>query len=415
MSTTSPSPGEKIAAALRRTPVYVDASLASALPAADRRRLVAAMAKAPVPVFAVIVPIVAGGTWSDGDQLLTVVHDRLGRDGVYVGFGKTSDTIVAREWRGGRSEKYGSPHSALEAAWAVNFDRKMDDASLYTRLTRFTDLIVSGKGKAEYDRLSDEIEARAKEREKRTGGAPGGGGRGGSNGALLGTVGGAAGVAVAAVAAALVWRRRRTAAAARRPGDGLLLPRAVFANAGKATEDELRAQAAREVVAFGEALDAADVATDDDRPRALVGRALDAYQAAGKALDAAAGVPDLAGVLVLVDQGRDALASAAALGAGRAELPPSPLCFFHPLHGDGSERVDWRPLGTRRRLRVACCPACAKAVRERRSPDWLLDDRDGRPVPYFEVPGERSVWAETGYGQFREDLVERVLRGDLDR
>lgn len=37
----------------------------------------------------------------------------------------------------------------------------------------------------------------------------------------------------------------------------------------------------------------------------------------------------------------------------------------------------------------------------RETPDTLMD---GRP-PYFDADPERSVWAETGYGQFREDLV----------
>nr|WP_202421195.1 hypothetical protein [Actinomadura rayongensis] len=393
---------------MRRSPVYVDPSLAPALPVADRRRLVATLRRAPVPVYAVIVPIVRGGTWADGDQLLTVVHDRLGRDGVFVGIDENADTLTAREWTGNDDDrKWESPHAARESAWAVNFDRRMDDASLSTRLTAFARLITAGTGKREYERLSAEISRRARRSEpaKETAddGLP-----------VLPVTAGAAGVAVAAVAGLLVWRRRRMAAA-RRPGDGLLLPRAVFATAGKADEDELRTQASREVIAFGEDLDATTVAGGADRPRALLTRALDAYQAAGKTLDAASGVPDLAGVLVLVDQGRDALASATALAAGGREIPAVPLCFFHPLHGDGSVTVDWRPLGTRRRLRVRCCDACARAVKERRSPDWLLDDRDGRPVPYFEVPPERSVWADTGYGQFRDDLVHRVLRGDARR
>ncbi|MEY9215272.1 hypothetical protein NI17_015685 [Thermobifida halotolerans] len=42
----------------------------------------------------------------------------------------------------------------------------------------------------------------------------------------------------------------------------------------------------------------------------------------------------------------------------------------------------------------------------------VLDD--GRRVPYYDLPPELSVWAATGYGALRDDLVARVLRGDPD-
>ncbi|HEX2314118.1 MAG TPA: hypothetical protein VHJ17_10305, partial [Thermomonospora sp.] len=140
------------------------------------------------------------------------------------------------------------------------------------------------------------------------------------------------------------------------------------------------------------------------RVRELMTRALDAYQAAGKVLDAADGVPDLAGVLVLVDQGRDALASARALAEGGREVPPVPLCFFNPLHGDATTKVTWRPLGRRERLRVQACRTCAAKVRDHRAPEILAT----RGTPYLEAG---DLWAETGYGQLRSDLVQRVLHG----
>jgi hypothetical protein len=33
--------------------------------------------------------------------------------------------------------------------------------------------------------------------------------------------------------------------------------------------------------------------------------------------------------------------------------------------------------------------------------------------PYLEADPSRSVWAATGFGVFCDDLVERILRGDL--
>jgi hypothetical protein len=394
---SEPSPGERLAAALRRSPIYVDPSLASALPQADRARLVAKFRKLPVPVFVVLVPLVKGGTWNDDDQLATVVHAKLGRDGVYITFSDIGDDLRAKE--------FGGDHQARYAAWAVAFDRAYDDAPISTRLDRIADLMLSGNAKKEYDRQSAEIEKRAKKRRSEEGGTAG------DDGAVLPITLGAAGVAAAGVGGLLLWRRRRMASV-HREGSALLLPRTVFSTAKRASEDQLREQASHEVIAFGELLDTTDVPVSGERTGELMTRALDAYQAAGKVLDRSRGIPDLAGVLVLVDQGRDALASARALASGEPEIPPSPLCFFNPLHGDAGPRIDWRPIGSRRRLRVHACRDCARAARAKNTPDILMDRRDGRDVPYFEVDPTQSLWAETGYGHLREDLIERIQRGE---
>ncbi|QKG19614.1 hypothetical protein [Actinomadura verrucosospora] len=399
---SKPSPGARIAAALRRFPIYVDPSYASALPAADRRRLAARLKKMPVPTYIVLVPLVQGGTWNDDKQLATVVHSRLGRDGIFVTFHDSADELMGHEW--------GGDHAADNAAWAVNWDDSLKGASLAARLTRYTDLIISGTAMKVYKQESDAIERDYQAHLKSSAPKPG---KRDDGGLALPLAAGGAGVAVAAVAGVLLWRRRRVTAVRRETGDGLLLPRTVFATAGKASEDQLREQASHEVIAFGELLDGSD-APAGERAGTLMAKALDAYQAATKTLDGARGVPDLAGVLVLLDQGRDALASARALADGKPELPPSPLCFFNPLHGDGPAEIDWRPLGSRRRLHVHACRTCARAARDRETPDMLMDRRDGRDVPYFEADPARSVWAETGYGQLRDDLIPRILRGDLN-
>ncbi|TMR07509.1 hypothetical protein ETD83_00595 [Actinomadura soli] len=403
---SEPSPGERLAAALRRSPIYVDPSIASALPGAERRRLAARFAKAPAPVYVVLVPLVTGGTWADADQLASVVHDRLGRDGIFITLREGGEDLTAREW--------GGDHQARDAAWAVSLDRAMDDTPLAARLSRVADLIISGTGKQEYDRISAEIDRRHKARQgaaSRTGEPRSGRADDDDGGLALPLGAGAAGLAVVGVGGFLLWRRRRMASV-RREGGGLLMPRTVFATALRANEDQLREQASREVIAFGELLDETTVPTTGERARALMTGALDAYQAAGKTLDAARGVPDLAGVLVLLDQGRDAFASAQAVANGDPEIPPVPLCFFNPLHGDAATRIAWRPVGSRKSLRVRACRPCARAVRGKEAPDVLMDRRDGRDVPYYEADPAESVWAETGYGQLRDDLVHRVLRGD---
>ncbi|MDN3357084.1 hypothetical protein [Actinomadura sp. DC4] len=352
----------RIAASLRRSPVYVTPSMASALPAPER--LLQAIRSAPVPVFAVIVPLVAGGAWPDAEHLADAVHGRMRRDGVYLTLDEgSSNEIAARE--------YGVDRDSIDAAGAVNLDPAMDSASLTDRLTRCVELITSGRAHAVYQEQSDALDRRIRNE------SPGGGGH-----SLAYGLGGGAAVAVAAVAGLLVWRQRR-------------VPRPRPALTGARTTAELRERAEAELVRLGEAL--------EDKPDDTPGlrEALDAYSAAGKALDAARTVPDLAGVLVLVDMGGDA--------AGGQE--PTPLCFFNPLHGDGPVAVRWRAVGGRERLTVRACGACARAVRARKTPDVL---RDGA-TPYYEVDPARSVWATTGYGQIRGDLVQRVLRGDLRR
>jgi hypothetical protein len=361
-----------VTAALRRSPVYVAPSLASALP--DPQRLVVAIRSAPVPVFAAIVPLVAGGPWPDAEHFTKAVHGRLGRKGVYLALDPNNDISA---W------EFGVDRDAIEAAGAINLDPTLDSASLSDRLIRCVGLITSGRAAQAYKKQSDALDERIKSDDDRRPAH-----HGGHAGAYA--LGGAGSVVVVAGAALLVWRSRRMPRV-RRPRPALTAARS-FA--------EVREHAAAELVALGEALE--DAPGDAGRLQ----EALDAYSAAGKALDAARTVPDAAGVLVLVDMGRDA---AEAARGGRRE--PSPLCFFNPLHGDGPVAVRWRAVGGRERITVRACGACARAVRAREAPDVL---RDGA-TPYYEADPARSVWATTGYGQFRGDLVQRVLRGDLHR
>ncbi len=164
----------------------------------------------------------------------------------------------------------------------------------------------------------------------------------------------------------------------------------------------MRRRAEAEVVALGEQVQAADATTPG------LSRALDAYAAAGTVLDGARGLPDLAGALALATEGRDALSGTPS---------PLPRCFFNPLHGRAAHHTNWRRLGRREGTRVAVCPTCATAVHTHRAPQSLTDvSEDGRTIPYFEVPAERSVWAATGYGSLPGDgMAGRVVRGDFTR
>ncbi|MCD0447999.1 hypothetical protein LO762_02130 [Actinocorallia sp. API 0066] len=401
---SEPSPGERIARALRRSPVHLDPSLESALPDGRRAELLAAIEAAPMPIYVIIVPLVDGGTWSDTEELITVVHDRLKRDGVYLTM-EGYQQFRARRFGGTEEEQ----EAASSAARVPFFLDEFDNAVLADRLLKAVELIAAGNGVAEYEKATAHLRSTPNPVEKLTRNDQG------ETSPLRVT---AIGLGVAAVAGLAVWRWRRTGRPEPQHSHPLILSRATLETARKADEKGLRKQAAEAVVAFGELVDAAAVSSGDARARELLALALDAYQAAGKVLDEARGVPDLAGVLVLVDRGQDALASARARAAGRKEIPPSALCFFNPLHGDATGMVTWRRLGTRDAIKVEACQACAKAVRGHRPPEALLDTSGAKPLPYYATS---SLWARTGYGQFGDGgfedgtgdgLIARVLRGD---
>lgn len=229
--------------------------------------------------------------------------------------------------------------------------------------------------------------------------------------------GAAAGGVIAAVAAGgagsvILLRRRRT----RSEVPPSAPPHSVVDAARAATAGDLRAQAQQELITPGELLAQSGPAGADGTPvprsgqveaEADLTRALDAYDAAAQVLDSATGIPDLAGVLVLTHLGRCAASAAQARQTGQPTPPATVLCFFNPLHGEGTRQIRWRARGEHQALEVQTCDACADAVAQRRFPDVLTDTSGRLDVPYYEAS---SVWAATGYGQFSaDDLIRRIL------
>ncbi|WNI19783.1 hypothetical protein RLT57_22135 [Streptomyces sp. ITFR-21] len=393
-------PGERVADALRTSPVYVDPAYAGAVPAARRQEVAARIARTGLPVKVALVPLVKGDAF-DGDSsvLASVVHDRLGlHDLILITMDQSTDMLDGYEWPDDR-------HQARYAVWAVGFLDQTRNAGIADRVDKAIDLIAAGDGARVYKEATADLGGTASRAAKRGGGSGGGA-------ALPVSLGAAAAVAV--LGGLLLVRRRREA---KRTGP-YAFPQAVFAAGRAADEAGLRRRAEAEVIALGEAAEAA-------APRPGLSRALDAYAAAGKVLDGARGIPDLAGVLVLVAEGRDAL---------DGNTGALPLCFFDPLHGRAVHRTAWRPLGRREALDVAVCRDCERSLRAHRAPEVLTDrTADGRLVPYFELPARESVWAATGYGSLIPDepgptgtgddagggspdgLAARVLRGDFAR
>ncbi|MGW2277152.1 hypothetical protein [Streptomyces sp. NPDC001770] len=157
--------------------------------------------------------------------------------------------------------------------------------------------------------------------------------------------------------------------------------------------------------------------------------ATDAYQAAGKLLDEAADLPDLAAAVVLADRAVELFAAARARHLGQRPHAPRPRCFYNPLHGPASEpareqrgrkgrRVVAREAAAARR---PACEPCRLALLAGDSPDvlpalWAARDDRGRPVtvlvPYYALPRQASIWAGTACGSYDPEASGRVLRGE---
>ncbi|MFF7795336.1 hypothetical protein [Streptomyces sp. NPDC007991] len=360
----APSAGQRIAEALRTSPVYVDEAYADAVPPSRQRQLADRIRRTGLPVKVVLTPLTKGDAF-DGDSgvLAGIVRDRLPeqRDLILITTdGEFPDSLNGYEWPA-------DDHQTRDAVAAAGLLDETRDAGLADLTAKAVDLVAEGKGTRRYEEATKDLDGTPVSKPE----------SGGARGWWLWPLAAVPALALTVLATrALVRSRSRRTAPA--------IPQLVFATARAADEAELRRRAEAEVLALGEATQAADVSTTP-----ALQRALDAYAAAGRVLDEARGVPDLAGALALAQEGQDALAGS----------PGLPLCFFNPLHGRAARRTGWRPLGRRDRLDVAVCRECADALRGRRAPEVLTDrDEDGRTVPYFEVPAGRSVWAATGYG-----------------
>ncbi|MGY5128498.1 hypothetical protein [Streptomyces nigrescens] len=143
------SPGQKIADALRRSPVHVDPSLTSAVDAEQQRELLARIRRTQLPIRVALVPLVEGDSWGGKpEQLAEVVHDRMGGGpSLLITLGKYPEDIAAREWPLGA-------HQAFHAAAAVFFQKDMKGAGPAKRVARAIDLIEAGNGDTVYARAT---------------------------------------------------------------------------------------------------------------------------------------------------------------------------------------------------------------------------------------------------------------------
>ncbi|MFD8230880.1 hypothetical protein ACFV20_03110 [Streptomyces sp. NPDC059696] len=384
-----PSAGRRIAEALRTSPVYVDDSYADAVSPSRQRQLADRIHRTGLPIKVVLTPLTKGDAFDgDSEVLAGIVRDRLPDRRELIVITTDSDfpdSLEGYEWPS-------DAHQTRDAVAAAGFLDETRDAGPADLTAKAVDLVAEGKGQQRYEEATAALDGPSPHPTKsgpasasssgKSGSGSGSGESGyGRTGWWLLLAVPALAVTALATRAALLRSRKRSPA----------FPHLVFATARAADEARVRHRAEAEVLALGEATQAADVATTPGLQQAL-----DAYAAAGTVLDKARGLPDLAGALALAQEGQGAL----------TDSPGLPLCFFNPLHGRAALRTGWRPLGRRDRLDAAVCQDCADALRDHRAPEVLTDtDDNGRTVPYFELPAGRSVWSATGYGSLMSPLA----------
>ena len=108
-------------------------------------------------IHIVIVPLIRGDAWGGNPEALaTVVHDRLGEDGVYITLSDYggNDRLAAFEWPAGQ-------HQARYAAWATGFEDNLRQSGLTPKLARAIELIQAGTGNEAYEAASSRTAARA--------------------------------------------------------------------------------------------------------------------------------------------------------------------------------------------------------------------------------------------------------------
>lgn len=161
--------------------------------------------------------------------------------------------------------------------------------------------------------------------------------------------------------------------------------------------------ALEDITALGDQLRDLDLETAgrqlDEGTRADYQRALDAYDAAGRAGEAMSRPEDISDVTKIVEDGRYAIACVRARLAGEPLPTRRPPCFFDPRHGVSVEDVDWAPSGGTVR-QVPACALDAQRVRAGADPDVRQVMVGSRRVPYWEGGRAYRPYAQGYFGGF---------------
>ncbi len=371
--------------------VWVSPALRKEVPPDVEARIEAAVAEASTPTYVTLVELDHGDPLTNGDaeQLAGIIRDDTGRSGLYVGMAPTyGDESTYRLELTAFPDDSGLFYAARVAEVA-----HPDDLGAQT--LRTLELLESGEAERLYEELDPD------DRAGFSGGSPGSEDGLGAGG-IAGIVAVVMLVLVGIVAAVRARRRHALASAPTATSASFTLPPAVLSTVRAAEDSRNESRASADVLALGEAIDAAEL--DPRRSQGLPAwqAALDHYDVASRILDRHHSPADVVGAIVLAERGQEALAAAV---RGRA-WRPSPSCYFNPLHDGQTTPVRWEDAATG--VRIPACAACASAVSAGREPDDVLDFvASGRPTHYFKL--DLGAWSSTGYGALDTDLLGRLL------
>jgi hypothetical protein len=172
-----------------------------------------------------------------------------------------------------------------------------------------------------------------------------------------------------------------------------------------------------DVTRLGEDVDALDLdidgATTTDEMRQSYAGALNAYDAAKAALDAAPNTLGLHAVSSALEEGRYDLACVRALQAGQPLPERRAPCFFNPQHGPSVADTTWTPPGGAARD-VPVCAECADRVARGVGVDAKTVSVGGQATPYWNAGPQYAGYAGgyySGFGSMLPGLLIGTLLG----
>jgi hypothetical protein len=344
---------DRITAALRQSPVFVDPDVSSLLDANDRAALTRQIAGSGIPIYLVAVPLMSQDeSAGDGDYLAYLLHQRLGRSGIYL----IADQRGQLDWT-----SYQVPRDD-----ELNYEDAVNDKPLPQKLHD----VIGAFARSPAAKPSDPPVPRAPEPDPRQRKST----TAGLTGAFLKAF--VPALLLSGLLLAILWLVGsgvfHAVRAVRRGSPSTLGPR------------RLRRTAEAELVRLARAIGDAG-----DNPG--YGRAMADYDAAKLLYDEQTDPGSRFGVVVLALDGQDAL---------KAETADPPArCMVNPLHGTAERGVRTALKG----LREAKRPLCKECMRmsDRRPLTLVIG---GERLPYYQAPGLwEKIQGRTG------DLPDRVL------
>ncbi|MCN9240292.1 hypothetical protein NGF19_05705 [Streptomyces sp. RY43-2] len=181
----------------------------------------------------------------------------------------------------------------------------------------------------------------------------------------------------------------------------------------RAALEKLRVVVDEDITAFGEELERLDFQPGepgaDDAMRADYARALDSYDEAKTLMAGAQRPEDVKPVTQALEDGRFSLAVLTARRAGRPLPERRPPCFFDPRHGPSVADATWTPPGGSPR-EVPVCAADQARLADGREPLAREVDTEYGRRPYWEAGPAYGPWAG---GYFGGGMLPGLLMGTL--